>query len=65
MKNDSHVYFDNPEIVKAEGGMGRVVIAGASLVIGFFGPMIVNLAVAAFNIAEGKPLITLKKESEK
>ena len=61
MKNDSNVYFDNPEIIKTQGGMRKIVIAGSSIAIGVFAPMIVNLCIAAFNIADGKPLLKSKE----
>ena len=62
MKNDSNVYFDNPEIVVSEGGIRKIVIAAASIAIGLFGPMVVNLCLAAFNIADGKPLLKSKNK---
>ena len=62
MKNDSHVYFDSPNVVKKEGELSKLVIVGGSLAIGVFAPMFVNLAIAAFNTADGKPLSFRKKE---
>ena len=64
MKNDSHVYFENPEIVRKEGGIKKVLIGGASICIGVFAPMIVNLALAAFNVADGKPLFKVTRNEK-
>ena len=63
MKNDSCVYFDSPDVVSTRGEIKTVVIAGASIGIGVFGPMVVNLAFAAFSIADAKPLFTKKKNN--
>lgn len=65
MKNDSLVYFDNPNIVKAQGTMDFVVTFAASLAIGLVAPMLVNLAITVFKIADGKPIFKLKKEETK
>lgn len=63
MKNDSSVYFDSPDIVEIQGNIKIGIIAVSSLAIGFFAPMIINLAVAAFGVAEGKPVFKKGKNS--
>lgn len=63
MKNELRVYFDSPEVVTTQGNIKAVVIAGSSLAIGLFAPMVVNLCFAAFKTADGKPILNFKKKN--
>lgn len=68
MLENVNVYFDNSQVVAREGGIGTKAILAVSLAVGIFGPMIFNLLVSAFRVAEGRSLIrrraSKKKETE-
>ena len=64
MKENLNVYFDSAEVVVTSGELSLLTILGGSFAIGIFAPMIVNLVLAGFNLAEGKALIRIKKKEE-
>ena len=64
MKDNMKVYFENADIVTLRGDLKLSVTLGGSLAIALIGPMIVNLAITGFNLAEGKPILKLKKEKD-
>lgn len=64
MKNNLNVYFDTAEIVTCNCAVSSVISIGLSFVIAVFAPMIVNLVLKGFSMADGKPIIRLKKEKE-
>ena len=64
MKDNLHVYFDSAEVVVSSGDLSLLTILGGSFAIGIFAPMVINLVLAGFNLAEGKALIHIKKKKE-
>lgn len=62
MKNNSSVYFDCPDVVALQGNVQILVIGAASIGIALFAPILVNLAIAVFNAADGKHIIFKKKD---
>ena len=62
MIDNMKVYFENADLVTLTGSVGLTAILGGSLAIALVCPMIVNLAIAGFNVAEGKPILKLKKK---
>ena len=64
MKENLHVYFDTSDIVSVGGGINIVVLIFGSVIIAAVGPMFINLILAGFNIAEGKPLFRRKESSQ-
>ena len=64
MKENLNVYFDSAEIAVSSGELSLFTILGGSFAIGVFAPMIINLVLAGFNLAEGKALVRLKKKNE-
>lgn len=63
MKNGSRVHFDSPNVVTTQGNLKTTFIVGTSIAVGIFAPMIINVFLAAFTIADGKP-ISLKRKKE-
>ncbi|MBO7614393.1 MAG: hypothetical protein J6T15_01645 [Bacilli bacterium] len=61
MIDNLNVYFDSEEIVTARGEFDFSIIFVGSVAIGILAPMLVNLILAGFNLAEGKSLLNLKK----
>ena len=64
MKNNINVYFDTTEIVTCKSAVSSVISIGLSFVVAAFAPMVVNLVLKGFSMADGKPIIRLKKEKE-
>lgn len=62
MNENMYIFYDCSTIVDVQGGMKSVVIVGASLAIGVFAPMLIDLAIACFSLGEGKPIFKAKKE---
>lgn len=65
MKENSNVYFDSSDIISVGGDMNIFVIIFASVFIGAVAPMLINLLIAGFNIADGKPLFKKREENNK
>ena len=61
MIDNLNVYFDSEEIVTARGEFDFSIIFVGSVAIGILAPMLVNLILAGFNLAEGKSLLNIKK----
>lgn len=59
------VYFESPDVVSLSGGLSNLKMVVFSGCISVFVPMIVNLALAFFKVAEGKNFLRRKqKENE-
>jgi len=65
MKKNMYVFYHTSDVVSKTGGMGTIVIAAGSIGIGLIAPMLVNIAIAGYRIAEGKSLLIKKTKEEK
>lgn len=64
MKENLNVFYDTEEVITPRGEIDILIILTASLAVGLFVPMLINLVLAGFNVAEGKPLFNFKKNKE-